>query len=1168
MQTTFASRTPTTRRRRRRVCSPPAWLLLLCLCARCTTALAGDAGAEPELKPADSGAIELSLEALQARAKQIQEAKDLDEAVKKKLLELYEAAIAQVQAADEWSAKAAAFEKARQDAPGLLESIRAELSKPLSEPKPDAPAKASASQLEQYLGAAAAEVAAARKAQDELKTEAEHRAARRLEVPKLLPAAKQRLEEVAEQLKAAAVAGEAPEVALGRRTLLLARKKAIQQEIEAYEKEIGSYDTRAELLNARQERAARKLGQAQKLEQAWRELVNERRRAEAERNARLAREAQRDAARAHPSVKAIAETNAQLAERRVGTEGLAARIEMVANALQQANQLLTKLRDDRRSMMQKIEAGGVTQAMALLLRAERENLPDVRRYRKGLGAREAALAVVHLELLDRREQRSALSDIEPKVQALLDDRPASVTAPQRADIETAAQELLKAQRSLLEALVSDTQTYFNKLGELDIAERQLITEAERYADYINERILWMRSTAALRPSDVPRAWEAVRWLLSPTRWAGVVRVVGIDVRRNWSLYALPALVFLALFLRRRWFRERLATLGDSVARAETDRLHHTFVALAITVLISVPGPGLLWFGGWRLRSADAASEFTKAIAAGVTTFASLFFVVTILRNLCTPEGLGRSHFRWRDEALPLARRHLRSLAVMALPVLSLVSIAESQASEARKDSLGRLAFIIGMVALSWVAQRILRPSGKVMEGVVTRHRSGWLERSQYGWFLLVLLVPLALAVIAVLGYYYAALELEGRLRTTLLVLLCAAVVHEIAVRCIFFTRRRLAIRRFQERRAAEQATAAQTGDAPDQPEPSMPATPSAELYSMSLQTHRMLDGFLGVALVIAIWVTWSDVLPALGIVKQVKLWSTTVQQAETVDRADGTAGVQTIEKLVYITLADVALAIITVVLTLVAVRNIPGLLEFAVLHRLPLDRGVSFAITNILRYLIMVVGFVLAFGMLGIGWAKVQWLVAAMTVGLGFGLQEIFANFVSGLIILFERPMRVGDTVTIGDITGTVSKIRIRATTITSWDRKELVVPNKEFVTGQLINWTLSDSVLRMIFPVGIAYGSNTDLAEQVLLRVAVDHPMVLDDPAPYVLFKGFGDSALEFELRVYIPGMDSYIKVWHDVNKAIDNGFRKAGIEIAFPQRDLHVRSVKATFPFIEKPE
>ena len=151
---------------------------------------------------------------------------------------------------------------------------------------------------------------------------------------------------------------------------------------------------------------------------------------------------------------------------------------------------------------------------------------------------------------------------------------------------------------------------------------------------------------------------------------------------------------------------------------------------------------------------------------------------------------------------------------------------------------------------------------------------------------------------------------------------------------------------------------------------------------------------------------------------------------------------------------------------------------------------------------------------------------------------------------------------TVGSVNGTVSRIRIRATTITDWDRKELVIPNREFVTGQIVNWSLSDSILRLTIAVGVAYGSDTKTAQELLLRVAGQHNRVLKDPAPKALFLGFGESSLDFELRVFIPHIDHFLPTRSDLHFAIDQAFREAGIEIAFPQRDLHVRSIKAALP------
>jgi potassium efflux system protein len=160
-------------------------------------------------------------------------------------------------------------------------------------------------------------------------------------------------------------------------------------------------------------------------------------------------------------------------------------------------------------------------------------------------------------------------------------------------------------------------------------------------------------------------------------------------------------------------------------------------------------------------------------------------------------------------------------------------------------------------------------------------------------------------------------------------------------------------------------------------------------------------------------------------------------------------------------------------------------------------------------------------------------------------------------MLLFERPIRVGDTVTVGEVSGTVSRIRIRATTIVDWNRKELVVPNKEFITGRLMNWTLSDSVQRITIPIGLAYGSDTARAQELLLQIAKANSSVLEDPPPSAFFIGFGESTLNFELRVFVPTLECLLPTRHLLNMAIDQSFRTEGIELAFPQRDLHLRSL-----------
>jgi len=149
--------------------------------------------------------------------------------------------------------------------------------------------------------------------------------------------------------------------------------------------------------------------------------------------------------------------------------------------------------------------------------------------------------------------------------------------------------------------------------------------------------------------------------------------------------------------------------------------------------------------------------------------------------------------------------------------------------------------------------------------------------------------------------------------------------------------------------------------------------------------------------------------------------------------------------------------------------------------------------------------------------------------------------------------------VTVDEITGVISRIRMRATTITNWDRKEFIVPNREFITGRLLNWTLSDQVNRITLNVGIAYGSDTELATEILTRIVREQPLILTEPSPRVTFEEFGPSSLNYVVRCFLPDMENRLAVIHDLHITIDREFRAAGIEIAFPQQDIHIRSLPA---------
>ncbi len=228
------------------------------------------------------------------------------------------------------------------------------------------------------------------------------------------------------------------------------------------------------------------------------------------------------------------------------------------------------------------------------------------------------------------------------------------------------------------------------------------------------------------------------------------------------------------------------------------------------------------------------------------------------------------------------------------------------------------------------------------------------------------------------------------------------------------------------------------------------------------------------------------------------------------------------------------------------------------LSRTTIERGAQEAIVTIGGYIGVAIAVLVALGITGVQFTHLAIIAGALSVGIGFGLQNIVNNFVSGLILLFERPIKTGDWVVVGNTEGYVKRIRIRSTQIQTFDRADVIVPNSELISGQVTNWVLYDERGRIRVPVGVAYGSDTLKVKDILLQVAEKHPDVIHaqgDYAPQVLFLQFGESSLDFELRVFVKNINSRLRVLSDLNFAIDAAFREHGVEIPFPQQDLYVK-------------
>jgi small-conductance mechanosensitive channel len=259
------------------------------------------------------------------------------------------------------------------------------------------------------------------------------------------------------------------------------------------------------------------------------------------------------------------------------------------------------------------------------------------------------------------------------------------------------------------------------------------------------------------------------------------------------------------------------------------------------------------------------------------------------------------------------------------------------------------------------------------------------------------------------------------------------------------------------------------------------------------------------------------------------------------------------------TLGDVGLLVFSIWASFMVARMVRTILEDEVLSRVHLARGVPYAISTFTSYAVLLFGIFLALVAAGLDVTRLTLIVGALGVGVGLGLQEIVKDLVAGAVLLFERPIQLGDVVQVGELTGDVRRIGLRSSTVRTYEGAEVIVPNSSLTSSRIVNWTLSDRARRVDLPVGVAYGTDPAQVIALLEGLARRHPDVMDDPEPRALFMGFGESSLDFQLRTWIHRVDEVARFRSELAIAVNTALNEAGISVPFPQRDVHVVGVAA---------
>ena len=903
-----------------------------------------------------------------------------------------------------------------------------------------------------------------------------------------------------------------------------ARLKALVNELELAQL---SANNRQELARMRSELAQKQSEQLDTYLQALRNQLNSQRQREAEKALESTELLAENSANLPPSIVKQFTVNRELSQ---ALNQQAQRMDLVASQQRQASNQTLQVRQALNTLREQAQWLGSSNLLGEALRAQVARLPEMPKPQQ-LDTEMAQLRVHRLRYEDLMSQQRQAQQPEGK--------------PLTAEETRILDAQLRTQRDLLNSLLQGGDTLLLELTKLKVANGQLEDALKEINEATHRYLFWTSDV-----SPIGFAWpleivQDLRRLISLDTFSQLGKASVMMLTSKETLLPLFAALILVGFSisSRKHFTRFLERSSNRVGKVTQDHFWLTLRTVFWSILVASPLPVLWMTLGYGLQEAWPY-PLAVAIGDGVTATVPLLWVVMICATFARPNGLFVAHFGWPRSRVARAMRYYLMSIGLIVPLIMALIMFDNLNDREFSASLGRLCFILICGALGLVTLSLKRAGIPLF---LDNEGNGDNMVNRLLWSLL-MGAPLVAILAAAVGYLATAQALLARLETSVAIWFLLLVIYHVIRRWMLIQRRRIAFDRAKHRRAEMLAQRARGEEDPHHTT-SLEGSPEVDiaevdLDTLSAQSLRLVRSILMLIALVSVIVLWSEIHSAFGFLENISLW-------------DATSTVQGVESIEPITLGAVLIAILVFIITTQLVRNLPALLELAVLQHLSLTPGTGYAITTITKYLLMLIGGLVGFSMIGIEWSKLQWLVAALGVGLGFGLQEIFANFISGLIILFEKPIRIGDTVTIRDLTGSVTKINTRATTISDWDRKEIIVPNKAFITEQFINWSLSDSVTRVVLTVPAPSDANTEEVTQILLTAADRCSLVIDNPAPEVFLVDLQQGIQIFELRIYAAEMGHRMPLRHEIHQLILAGFRQHGIDMPFPPFQMRLESL-----------
>lgn len=752
----------------------------------------------------------------------------------------------------------------------------------------------------------------------------------------------------------------------------------------------------------------------------------------------------------------------------------------------------------------------------------------------------ASIANVRVHIFEYSQQRDQLYNIDDYIRILT----ISLEEPLTADENAVLAKLLKERQKLLDDIIKSLNSQLNVSINIENNQKQVSLISKALQRKLQQQSFWVNSNNPM----------GLEWIKSFPKLAfsEITELTKYVRLSNFKQNLLPTIGFtlvllLAAFLlnwKKARIKKRLLEIASGVNTLKNDSHWYTPEAMFWTLILALPST-LVFFTVYNLIAFLFFYDPISAWRWGLRLTLYWWFFATVL-SLLRSNGIAYRHFGMPQES----NRIFQSIIKQSTWIIGLLLISsipsQIEAIGYPNDVIGQVMSIVALALCLFIVRPLLDrgiteyQNAKTEDGTIRNVSLFKLLR------LVLIIVPVSLIFLIVLGYYYTAIYLILHLLNSYFVALFWIFGRYFVYRSVTISARRLAYRRLQEKRQKIRDQAAEQGNRDEIKEEE-----SIKLSVVNQQIFRVTDLIGWVVLYALLYVVWSDLISVAYYLDGVILFESN----------DGT-------KVESITLLNLMRASLYIVITYVLVKNIAGILEVVLFSRVKFSKGTPQTIITVFIYIVVMIGGVSAFSALGISWTKIQWIFTALSVGLGFGVREIFGSFVSGSILLFERPIRVGDKVTVGQHTGVITKIRLRSTTLINSDHMEVVLPNQAFVTDRFINWTLNNTITRLQFFLNVHIDDNLQKARGLILQAIQEAPKVVAEPKPAVNVLRFYNNALEHEVEVFVGELSDRSETLNFLHYRISELLKENNIRFAFNQLDVNVHSSGEDKQAVEKIE